>query len=119
MPTIKPKKKKKYELNLINRNPFGENYSFKKKEKSSQKEKINKILSTKISPAENIKAVVKYFGYVKSNTANHKVVLFSIDNKLFKVKEKSSVKKIKIIKAYSDSLIINNRGKKQTIKKNK
>lgn len=60
---------------------------------------------------------IKYYGFVKSETQITKLSLLQIDNKLIKIRENEIVEDIKIVKAYSDSIILSLNNSKKTFLK--
>ena len=106
-----------FQLKLINRDPFGVNYKFKRKSKGK----------TRITnPKKNIKQKVKksivwptitYHGFVKGEHKKTRLILVKINKKLYRKREQQMVGDIILTKAYNDSLIVSLNKNIKTIKK--
>ncbi|GGD07610.1 hypothetical protein [Hyunsoonleella pacifica] len=91
-------------LQLINTNPFK---TAKKSKKTNSKSKKAHQSSVKVKPKTktNLKwPKIKYHGFVKSNNQNTRLILLTLDNTLYRKREKEIINGITLIKAHNDSL---------------
>lgn len=106
-----------FELNIINTNPFGEtkiNFYIKKKDVTDA---TNKTTSKILKKPELIWPTISYYGFVKNDINDTKLVLLKINNKFYRKREKELIEDLKIISAFSDSVIVSVSKEKRTIKK--
>lgn len=95
-------KKKAYQLDIKNDNPFLESTKQAKKvvENIDQVKTKRKLAKSKTTLWPSI----AYYGFVKSNDSKNKRVVVKINSKIYKKREHDKVSDILILKAYKDSL---------------
>jgi hypothetical protein len=102
-------------LELTNLNPFKIKQGIRKPLKTKQVFKKKKI-NYKVNPKEK-KNIFQYFGYVKANTSQSKLVLISVNGTLYRKREMDNIDNVTILIAYGDSLIIRDGNQNRTINK--
>jgi hypothetical protein len=105
-----------FQLHLTNKNPF----KTAKPSSHTKPKAITKPL-IKVKPKARTKPKwpnMTYHGFVKGNKNNTRLVLLKIDNKLYRKREKETIKGITLIKVYNDSLKVSYQNNIKHIKKN-
>lgn len=104
-----------FKLELINTNPFKVLKKIKTSivskpslPKKTQKKVVNPIIKW---------PTITYHGFVKGDGKTTRLILLKIENKLYRKREKETIKEVTLIKAHNDSLIVMFNNSKKTIKK--
>lgn len=104
------------ELYLPTRSPFGEPNKVKKVRSKTQSQKSKNI---KKEPTKKQWPRIAYFGFVKNSANNQKLAVVKVNNNLFRKREGDYLDdELKILKAYSDSIIVSYDKDLKTIKRN-
>lgn len=105
-----------FELNLENKDPFNASIAFKKAEGNTPvKSKAVKTQPDK----ELVWPRIEYYGFVKGKQNVDKMVLIKVNKALLRKREHESIADLKIVKAYSDSIIVSLNQNHKTIKRKK
>lgn len=105
-----------FQLKLISKDPFGVN---RIKRHSISKPSTKKIVK-EVKPVLDKKLVwptISYHGFVRSENNTTRLILLKIDNRVYRKREKETVKEITLVTAYKDSLIISLNDNTKTIKR--
>jgi hypothetical protein len=114
LPTFKFEKDT-FLISNFDRDPFLDKHS-KKTKTSTLKPRINHKqpvkTKKKVFIADNTNwPKLKYFGYLKGNNQSEKLAVIKIDGKLHRVREKSNIDDIGVLKVYKDSVSLKRNGK--------
>jgi hypothetical protein len=113
--SVKASKKDAYHLNLINKNPFqttiARKHSKTPLKQPSMPHRAIKPKSALLWPK------ITYYGFVKSNNVDKKRVVLKINDTLYKKKEFDKINKLRIVKAFEDSIQIKYQNSTKTFKR--
>jgi len=110
-PFKKENKKTTFQLNIPSRDPFlNKIYASNKTKKKSpvKKSRINDI-----EPVFNW-PTIKYYGFLKNKENKTRMVVLKVRNKMYRLREKSTIGDIKIENAYGDSIILKHKKELKT-----
>lgn len=105
-----------FNLNIIAEDPF----------RISKKKALVKAVNTSISKNGSVKKKlpttvnwpsISYYGFVKGEQKDTKLVLIKINNRLYRKRELNTINDVTIVKAYSDSITVSFNKNKKTIQK--
>ncbi len=110
--------KETYQLNIVNEDPFKTSKPFYSTSIVKPTKGNKKKVVSKSKANTSIKwPTITYYGFVKGDRQNTRLVLLKIDNRIYRKRELETVKELKILKAYNDSLVISLNNNKKTIKR--
>lgn len=97
-----------FELQPLNRDPFLGKVVLKKEVKQINKKNIIKPVIKKVKEPIIIKPfpIVQYFGYIKSQENNQKLILLKINNRLKRVRLNDNVDGLIVKQIYKDSVVV-------------
>lgn len=98
----------------IESNPF----KLKKKSIVQTPKKTITTVSKKNQTPKNVSwPKITYHGFIKSSSNTTKLALLKIDNKVYRTRELETIDDLKIVKAFSDSIIVSLNNQEKTILK--
>ena len=60
---------------------------------------------------------LQYYGYLQADSRSEKMALIKIDGKLHRIREKTTVESIQVMKVYKDSVVLKRDGSRKVIAK--
>ena len=106
-----------FQLELMERDPFGISDGIKKKIPTEKPVNKPKVIVKPVVNKSMVWPTITYHGFVKGESKTTPLVLLKIDNRLYRKRERETVDNIILVKAYSDSLIVSLNNNTKTIKK--
>lgn len=108
-----------FKLKLTNPNPFKASKKTLKTRtvKANNKPTKKKQVKNNVSKAKTTWPLITYHGFVKGDKKATRLILLKINNRLYRKREKETIKGVSLIKAYNDSLLVSFNNSKKTIQK--
>lgn len=108
-----------FTLSLNDRDPF--KASRKRTSQAKQQKQQQSKASGKTKNSKPIKSLVwpriEYYGFVKSAQNETKMALIKVNGKIHRKREKETVDELRIVKAYSDSIVVSFNKENKIIKR--
>ena len=106
-----------FSLHLASRDPFEISQRVIRTGNKHQIENKPKPV-TKPKPKENVVwPTITYHGFVKGENNDTRLILLKVENRLYRKREKETIKDITLIKAFNDSLVVSMNNINKTIKR--
>ena len=103
-------------LQLNNRDPFKASKRRRAQSNTTQQGKANGNRTTK--PKQTLVwPNIQYYGFVKSTENKTRMALVKINNRLHRKREQQIIDDVKLVKAYSDSIIVLFNKEKKTVRR--
>ncbi|MDK2772179.1 MAG: hypothetical protein KYX68_08155 [Flavobacterium sp.] len=108
-----------FELKLLERDPFLAKTMLKRESNSIVKKALNKPVFKK-TPVPIINKpfpIVQYFGYIKSQDKNQKLILLKVNDRLKRVRLKDNIDGLVVEQIYKDSVVLRYNNSAKSISK--
>lgn len=109
-----------FKLLVLYRDPFLE-YRSERKLKVTDKvtrPRVQKNTAPKVAKASKTQwPKLQYYGYLQADSRSEKMALIKIDGKLHRIREKTTVESIQVMKVYKDSVVLKRDGSRKVIAK--